>query len=271
TRHQELETKAADLARLQEEHQKRQDDLHRQWSKLQEAGRAIGAARKALAQDSARIKLQGQELAEAKVRQRAEFETMCRQAKELPQASPDLELRAGTALDRLTGAREQLKAHLGEVHAYARQCQEDLDGLRAQVQAESERLQQKEQTLRRLQNEHRLAVAAFRQQLIDWQGQVAEKKRLLVHDETRLERKEAQVSEQVRQIDAAKEKLAQKAEDLHEQERSVAGRRQVMDRHLNDMREWYRRKLRDLSGVGGEPGASATGEAASDDDVPVTE
>ena len=273
-RHQELETKTADLVRLQEEHQKRQDDLHRQWSKLQEAGRSIGAARKALAQESARIKLQGQELAEAKVRQRAEFETMCRQAKELLQDLPDLELRAGTALERLTGAREQLKDHLGEVHAYARQCQEDLDGLRAQVQAEAERLQQKEQTLRRLQNEHRLAVAAFRQQLIDWQGQVAEKKRLLVRDETRLERKEAQVSEQVRQIDATREKLAQKAEDLNEKERSVAGRRQVMDRHLNDMREWYRRKLRDLAGIGdnaGELGTPATAEAARDEDEPFAE
>ena len=249
-RQQELETQAAELARLQEEHQKRQDDLHRQWSKLQEAGRSIGAARKALSQERDRIKVQVQELAEAMIHQRAEFEAMCRQAKELLHDLPDLELRAGTALERLTGAREQLKDHLGEVHAYARQCQEDLDGLRAQVQSEAERLHEKEQTLRKVQNEHRLAVAAFRQQLIDWQGQVAEKKRLLAHDETRLERKEAQVTEQVRQIDATKEKLAKKAENLQEKERAVTGRRQVMDRHLNDMREWYRQKLRDLAGIG---------------------
>ncbi len=277
-RQQELEATAADLARLQEEHQKRQDDLHRQWSKLQEAGRSIGAARKALAQEQARIKMQGQELAEAQVRQRDEFDSICRQAKELLHSLPDLELRAGTALTRLTGAREQLKDHIGEVHAYAQQCQEDLDGLRGQIQAEADRLQQKEQTLRRLQDEHRLAVAGFRQQLIDWQGQVAEKKRLLVHDETRLERKEAQVSEQVRQIDATKEELAQKAEDLQEKERAVAGRRQLMDRHLSDMREWYRGKLRDLAGIeavssqsAGEPAALATGEFPGGDDVPDAE
>src|SRR5260370_36971720 len=222
--------------------------------------------------------MQGQELAEAQVRQRDEFDSICRQAKELLHSLPDLELRAGTALTRLTGAREQLKDHIGEVHAYAQQCQEDLDGLRGQIQAEADRLQQKEQTLRRLQDEHRLAVAGFRQQLIDWQGQVAEKKRLLVHYETRLERKEAQVSEQVRQIDATKEELAQKAEDLQEKERAVAGRRQLMDRHLSDMREWYRGKLRDLAGVAAvstqaavEPAALATGEFPGGDDVPDAE
>ena len=267
-RQRELETQAAELARLQEEHQKRQDDLHRQWSKLQEAGRSIGAARKALSQERDRIKVQGQELAEAMIHQRAEFEAMCRQAKELLHDLPDLELRAGTALERLTGAREQLKDHLGEVHAYARQCQEDLDGLRAQVQLEAEHLHEKEQTLRKVQNEHRLAVAAFRQQLIDWQGQVAEKKRLLVHDETRLERKEAQVTEQVRQIDATKEKLAKKAENLQEKERAVAGRRQVIDRHLNDMREWYRQKLRDLAGIGEqESGVRGQESALESEDV----
>lgn len=268
-RQQELDTKAANLFRLQEEHQKRQDDLHRQWSKLQEAGRSIGAARKALSQENERIKKEGQALAEAQVRQRADFEAMCQQTRELLQDLPDLELRAGTALERLTGAREQLKDHLGEVHTYARQCQEDLDGLRTQIQADAERLQQKEQTLRRLQNEHRLAVAAFRQQLIDWQGQVAEKKRVLVHDESRLEHKEAKVTEQAKQIYATKEKLAQKAEVLQEKERAVADRRQVMDRHLSDMREWYRRKLRDLAGVG-EPGASATGET-NEGEVPFAE
>jgi Skp family chaperone for outer membrane proteins len=45
-------------------------------------------------------------------------------------------------LERLIQAREQFRGHLAELHTYARQSQEELQALRTQVQAESERLQQ---------------------------------------------------------------------------------------------------------------------------------
>src|SRR5205823_3681705 len=137
----------------------------------------------------------------------------------LQQQLPEVELRAGTALERLTHAREQLREHLEEVHNYARQCQEDLDRARAQVQAEAERLQQQELALRRHQDEQRLAAAAFRQQLIDWQGQIGELKRLLARDETRLQRQKNQVDEQARRIDADAQRLAKQAEQLHQEQR----------------------------------------------------
>ena len=47
-------------------------------------------------------------------------------------------------------------------------------------------------------DEHRLAVAAFRQQLIEWQGRVGEMKQALLHGENRLERQQAEVQEQGR-------------------------------------------------------------------------
>ncbi|HEX5272683.1 MAG TPA: hypothetical protein VFW33_19435, partial [Gemmataceae bacterium] len=102
----------------------------------------------------------------------------------------------------------------------------------------------------------RLAVAAFRQQLIDWQAQVAEMKRSLAHGETRLERRLAEVDEQARQVDATSARLARQAEELQEQQRQVAERRGEVEQHLEDMREWYRRKLRELTGRADE-GAEA--------------
>jgi hypothetical protein len=133
------------------------------------------------------------------------------------------------------------------LHAYASQSQEDIESLRAQVQLEAEQVRQQQAGLHRAREEHRLAVAAFRQQLIEWQGQLTEMRHSLAHGETRLERRQAQVDEQSRQLDASSAKLAQQAGQLQEQERVVEEQRAEMERHLDDMREWYRRKLRELS------------------------
>ena len=88
-------------------------------------------------------------------------------------------------------------------------CRENLDELRGRLQKEETRLQEQEQALRKNQEEHRLAMVAFRQQMIGWQGQITDLKRLLASDETRLERRHALVQEQAKEIDAASEKLAQ--------------------------------------------------------------
>ena len=48
----------------------------------------------------------------------------------------DLELRGQAVLERLAQAREQFRGHLAELHTYARQSQEDLQALRAQVHAD---------------------------------------------------------------------------------------------------------------------------------------
>src|SRR5206468_10806702 len=85
--------------------------------------------------------------------------------------------------------------------------------------------------------------------LIDWQGQVAEMKRALAQNETRLERRQAQVEQKVKEIDATSQRLARQAEELEDQQREVQDRRHEVDLHLVDMREWYRHKLRDLAGI----------------------
>ncbi|HEV3235703.1 MAG TPA: hypothetical protein VGZ25_01865, partial [Gemmataceae bacterium] len=84
---------------------------------------------------------------------------------------------------------------------------------------------------------------------LDWQSQVNELKQTLAQGQTSLVRRQAEVEEQARQIDSTSQRLAQQAEQLQEQQQEVAERRGEMERHLQDMREWYRRKLRELAGV----------------------
>jgi len=134
------------------------------------------------------------------------------------------------------------------LHNYTQESQGDLEQVRAQVQAEVERLRLQEQSLNRARADHRLAVTAFRQQLIDWQGRVAEMKEFMASNETRLDQRQAEVAEAARQIDATTQELARQAEELQEQQREVAERRTEIETHLGDMREWYRKKLRELVG-----------------------
>jgi chromosome segregation ATPase len=243
----ELEARLTELEHRRQELQQREEQLQRQTERLQAFGREVASDRKALAEERALWDRDQAAAAEAAAGQRADWEAAQREALALREQLPELELRAQAVGERLGQAREQLREHLGELHTYARQSQEDLDALRAQIQLEAEQVRQQQQALHRAREEHRLAVAAFRQQLIEWQGQIVDMKRSLAHGETRLERRQAQVSEQVRQLDASSERLAQQAEQLQEQERIVAEQRQEMERHLDDMREWYRHKLRELS------------------------
>lgn len=216
----------------------------------------IKQLRRDLAEERLRFQQEQQQALESLALARTDHEALRRDALELERQLPELELRAGTALERLGHAREQLRGHLAEIHQYVRQCQDDLEQWRSRLRADLDQLQEQEQSLRRGQDEHRLALAGFRQQLIDWQGQVAEMRRLLAQGETRLERREARVEQQVRAIDETSQKLARQAEELDQQQRAVADRRVEVDRHLGDMRAWYRGKLRELAGVSLVPGAA---------------
>ena len=119
-------------------------------------------------------------------------------ADELARAWPDQTAAADEALARLAAARAQLRDHLAEAHGYVRQGREDLEGLRDSVGRELERLREQEQAVHAAQDAHRLSVAGFRQQLIDWQGQIDELRRSLASGEERLGRRQLEVEEQAR-------------------------------------------------------------------------
>jgi hypothetical protein len=88
-------------------------------------------------------------------------------------------------------------------------------------------------------------------------------RRALAHGETRLERRQAQVDERARQIDANSSRLVQQTGNLQKQERAVAEQQVEMTRHLDDMRDWYRRKLREITHArGAESGAAEESQHA---------
>jgi hypothetical protein len=243
----QLDEKAAGMAERQSELSRRENQLTQQTRRLQAAGRAFGRARKAQAVKRIQWQTEQQEAAVAAAYTREELQFLRRDLFALQRDMPDWEMLNRAAADNLARAREHLRGHLSEIHAYVHQSQEDLGVLRAHVQAESDQARQQTLALHHAREEHRLAVAGFRQQLIDWQGQVAGMRQALSQDESRLERRQAEVDQQARQVDATSARLAQQAEQLLTQEREVAERRTEVDRHLSDMREWYRRKLRELT------------------------
>jgi chromosome segregation ATPase len=236
----------------------REQQLEAARGKLAEVGRAVAAERKLMAEERAQRGADHQAALDSVGQTRLALEADRQDARALVRQLPELEQRAQEAAERLTAARDRLREHLAELHSYARQSRDDLEVLRGQVQAEAEQVRQERQTLHRSRDEHRLAVAAFRQQIIDWQGQLAEMKQALAQGETRLERKRAEVNEQARQIDATSARLVQQAQELEAQQRQVAEKRGEVERHLEDMRQWYRRKLRELAIGEGTPPATAS-------------
>ncbi len=217
--------------------------------RYQEQMNLVNVQRQAHASERAEFQEEQRRALEDLAKSRTEIEAIREEARTIIADLPDAELRANAVAERLGLAREQLRNHLAEIHQYVRQCQDDLTQLRGRLQSDLDSLQGHEQSLRKQQDEHRLALAAYRQHLVEWQGQIAELRRTLARGETRLERKQAQVHEQTRVIQAESHRLAQHAEELEQQQRDVADRREEIDRHLVDMRDWYRRKLRDLAGI----------------------
>jgi chromosome segregation ATPase len=230
-------------------------EIARREDRLRAAGRAIAFAKKAHAAEKARWAIDHETAMAESGRQRADLEEYRRQtaadAETLRQQLPDLELRGQAVLIRLGQAREELRGHLGGLHDYARQGQEDLESVQARIRAEADRMLEQEATINKARSEHRLAVSTFRQQLLEWQARVADMRRVLVDDGARFEHKEAEVAAAAEYVDETARQLAEQAADLQAAERKAVERRTETERCLSEMREWYRTKLRELAECGG--------------------
>ncbi len=274
----ELDARAATLEQRGEQLATKADVLQTGVQNLEEDRQSLASQRQALSGERLAWEVERQAALEQDRKTRAEFAVARQEAQELLRQLPGLELRASGALERLTRAREHLREHLAEVHAYARQSREDLESARKQIQVEADRVQKQEMDLQAARDEHRVAVAGFRHQLIEWQTKVGEIRQALSLGKTELETRQSDLQEQARHNADTSARLAVEAEQLQRQQRQVAERRGELDRHLIDMREWYRRKMRELAGVDapadaepgdgdvvpmsalGEPGASTTGD-----------
>jgi chromosome segregation ATPase len=250
-RRRQIDEQAAEVQKLVAEYTGKEADLARQSARLAEVGAAVAAERKSLAEARQKWESERNSAVEADRRSREELDTFRMQAmaeiEALRREAPELEGQAAAAMLRLSSARDMLRGHLTELNDFARLSREDLVAIRAQVRQEADRLREQEESLDRAKAEHRLAVTAFRQQLIDWQGQVADMKRMLTTSESRLDARQAAVDQAAKQVDATTQQLAEQAEQLRKEREAVSARRTEVERHLADMREWYRKKLRELA------------------------
>lgn len=248
----EVVARAAEVERQAAQTAEREAALAVQIERLKEVGQALAAERKGMADERAKWDADRAAAAEEARRTQEELDSLRLQASSeiatLRSQAPELDEQAQSALDRLNAAKDVLRGHLAELHAFARKGREDLESIRSQVRSESERLAEQAATLEHAREEHRLAVAEFRQQLVEWQGKVAEIKQALARGEVRLETKHAEVAETARQAEATSIHIAEQVEQLRREREEVGLRRTEMERHLADMREWYRRKLKELAG-----------------------
>ncbi|MFO0844475.1 MAG: hypothetical protein U0797_19110 [Gemmataceae bacterium] len=252
---QELEGQTRKLLQREGELARRADTLTVAGEQHSETRQSLESMRRGLEAERVAFELERQAARERDREARQEFDSAREVAQQMIGALPELEWRAASVLERLAGGREQLREHLAEVHAYARQSRDDLEAARKQLQAESDRLRQRELELEKARDEQRLAVAAFRQQLVEWQGRVAEMRQALQAGSSRLEEREAEIEARAREVEDTSARLAEEVARVESERRAVAERRGEMDRHLGDMRDWYRRKLRELAKVALPPGA----------------
>jgi hypothetical protein len=255
---QQLDARSADLGERTEQLATKAESLQTDMKELEQAKMSLASQRQAFASERLLWEGERQATLEQDCQTRADFAADREGAQELIGQLAQLENRASAALERMSRARERLREHLAEVHGYARQSRDDLETARKQVQADVDRVRQQELDLQVARDEHRVAVAGFRQQLIEWHTRVDEIRQTLTLGKSELESRQSDLQQKARH-------LAVEAEELQRQQRQVAERRGELDRHLSDMREWYRRKMRELAGVD----APTDAEPAEGDVVPL--
>lgn len=252
---QQLEVQTVALEQKRDELGRQQAEFLLAREQMFETDQLLTGGRQALESERSSFQVERQMLAEQDRQAREAFQRARDEAIALGRQLPELELRTSAALDRLAQAREQLREHLTEVHAFARQGREELEAARKFIHADGERLRQQELELEVARDEHRLAVAAFRQQLIEWQGRIGEMRQSMQVGSSQLDLRQAEIDERSRQVESTTARLAAEAEELERERREVSERHGEMTRHLGDMREWYRKKLRELAGVDLPPDA----------------
>jgi DNA repair exonuclease SbcCD ATPase subunit len=248
---QQLHDREAELARQGQLLAEREAALERQVNRLRETGRSVAAGRKELFTSRQKWQIEQATLVDRTIAAQKELERFRTDAlaevERLKTQAPTLEDQAGGTLQKLTSAREVLRGQLAELHAYANQTRDTLESLRNDLRVETERLRYRETELERARGEHRLAVSEFRAQVLDWQTKVNGLKEAMTRSETRIDQKQAELEAAAKKSDDTALELARRMEQLRLDQDSLAERRVQVERHLGDMREWYRKKLRDLA------------------------
>lgn len=162
---------------------------------------------------------------------------------------PNILAAADSTLSKLAGAKELIQEHLKEFHSYALNARQDLDALIKESRNQQSQSQETESKILKAREEHRLSIASFKQQLIEWQHKLIEIKLSLQTGESELERKQARIDSQSLILQQQTENLNKKENNLKTKEGEVLAQTKEVQRHLDEMRAWYRNKIKDLTGT----------------------
>ncbi len=255
-REKELETRTEALT-------EREATLERQIARFQEASEALANERESLrtaqtqfAEEQTRVlqlhqsELQGSEELQSRI---------AAQFAELQAQAPELDRQAVTAMERLMATRDVIRGQLAELHEFAKSTRHELDSERSRLRVEEDQIRQRAQELETARSEHRLAVTGFRQQLLDWQSKIGELRNQFHSAQNQIELRGTNVGSAERDIEHLREELIRQTQEVERERRLASEKRTEMERHLADMREWYRRKLREL----------AAGKGVDEADMPV--
>ncbi|MFO0936275.1 MAG: FHA domain-containing protein [Gemmataceae bacterium] len=243
-RHSEIERQLATM-------QERELSLSRQVARLRDVGQTVAAERKNLFESRQNWERERAAILaadEERQHQLSSFhQNIASDVEALSRQAPELESRAQAAMAQLAAARDVLRGQLEELHAFAGHGRGELDSAREQLRQESDRLRERERQLELARAEHRHATATFRQQMVEWQANLADLKQSLSRGETVVDTKKADLDSFQRMAEERNRELARREEELRDARRQVAAQRGELDRHLQDMRDWYKKKLRELA------------------------
>jgi chromosome segregation ATPase len=245
----EVAAKTSLLQQQQQELVERETALRTQMQRAEDGQTALMSRAQALATERLAWEVEKQQAQHDLEQKRAALAAARAAVAEVSERLPELEGRAEGAAARLMVGREQLRASLAELSDYAQAVREGIEAPRRSNLSEAERLRQQELALNAGRDEHRVAVAAFRQQIVEWQGLLTEMRRALAQGESEIDRRQAEVEARAREVEDASARLAEQGRALQMQQRVVQQRRGEVDRHLVEMREWYRKKIREIAGL----------------------
>ncbi|MSR30339.1 MAG: hypothetical protein EXR99_02425 [Gemmataceae bacterium] len=160
---------------------------------------------------------------------------------------PELESLVEKSLSRLLAARETLREHLQEFHQYSHSAREEMESFHTEASNGERLFRELEARVLQAREDHRLSVASFKQNLLEWQHKVGEIKLNLRSGEESLERKNAQFLFREKEMLQQKEILAKKEEILRQDQDTIRAGQEAVHLHLEEMQEWYRKKIRQLS------------------------
>jgi hypothetical protein len=235
-----LAERVSTLEKQSRELSDREANLARQVARLREVGRNVAAARRELHDEKEHWAKERLTLDSTQTEHRDALAGLQAQL-------PTLQEQSQRVLEQLNNGRERLRGHLTELHRFANHTREELETQRALVRAEAEQLQERERQLDTARAEHRLAITEFRQQVLDWQTKLSDIRSTVNRSESQLASKQAEVSAAAQIAERAAIEIAQEKEELRQERMRVSERRAEVERQLSEMREWYRRKLRDLA------------------------